>query len=441
MGHIGEEAKSTVPASTRIEIEPPGRKERFSWCLFDFANSAFNTIVITFLFSAYFREALVGDGPRGDILWSGSLTIAGLVVALGAPFIGVVADRGSARRVMLIGFSLVTILCTVLLAYPSVQEGAVSASEEMIWLALVLVTVANVAFEMAFMLYNSFLPSLGDEDSVGRLSGKGWAFGYVGGLSCLAICLLMLKSGLSVQDCNLLVAGWFLVFALPMFLFVPVRGIRPGAKAASVGETMAQVLRLLRSLREFPDLTRLLIARLFYNDALIALIGLSSLYMIDTLKMEREQILMLGIWLNVAAGLGAYAFGFIDDRIGSRQAILLSLLLLIAGLVLAIALPSAGWFWLASTLVGIGMGPNQSASRSLVSRFIAPSRSAEFYGLFAFSGKATVWLGPLLFLLVIAAGGSQRLAFLPLLVLFVLGLILLLGVDEQRGKMAAVRST
>ncbi len=365
------------------------------------------------------------------------MTIAGLVVALSSPFLGVIADRGKSRRALLIGFSLATILFTALLAYPSVPEGATVASEDMIWLALVLVTVANIAFELAFMLYNSFLPGLGEQESVGRLSGKGWAFGYVGGLSCLAICLGMLKSGLTVQACLLLVAGWFLVFALPMFFFVPVRGMQMDAQAPGIGETMAGVLRVLRSLRAFPDLTRLFIARLFYNDAVIALMGLASLYMVDTLQMQPEEILMLGIWLNVAAGLGAFGFGFIDDRIGSRQAILLSLLLLIAGLGLAIALPTVGWFWVASTLVGIGMGPNQAASRSLVARFIAPSRSAEFYGLFALSGKATVWLGPLLFSLVIAAGGSKRMAFLPLMALLLLGLILLLGVDEQRGRMAA----
>ncbi len=422
-----------------MRIGVAGKGERFSWCLFDFANSAFNTIIVTFMYSAFFAQVLVGDEGQGDLLWSSSLTFVGIVVAIAAPLLGVYADRGNTRRMFLIGFSLITILCTALLAIPAVPEGAENASEQTIWAALILVTLANVAFELAFVFYNSYLPGLVDSERLGALSGKGWAFGYLGGLICLGLCLGLLEFGFSVQVCTLMVAAWFLIFALPMFLLVPVRGVSEARAAPGLREGLRQVGRILRSLREFPDLTRLFVARLLYNDALIAVIGLAGIYMVQTLEMEQTEVLLLGIWLNVAAGLGAFGFGFIDDRMGSKQAIAMSLVLLIVGLVIAIALPSVAWFWVASTLVGIGMGPNQSASRSLLARFIAPSRASEYFGLFALSGKATVWLGPLLFSLVITAGGSQRIAFLPLVVLFFLGLILLLGIDEKRGCAAASR--
>ena len=186
-------------------------------------------------------------------------------------------------------------------------------------------------------------------------------------------------------------------------------------------------------MRQYPDLLRLLIARLVYNDAVIALIGLAGLYMTGTLGMDRSEILIMGIGLNVAAGVGAFAFGFVDDRVGARFTILSSLVLLIAGTVLAVAVPTVAGFAVAATLVGLGLGPNQSASRSLMRRFVDPRRSAEFYGLFALSGKATVWIGPLLFTLLRDGGASQRVALLPLIGMFAIGLLLLLTVNERRG--------
>ncbi|MHC5066747.1 MAG: MFS transporter, partial [Planctomycetota bacterium] len=156
-----------------------GRGEKFSWCLFDFANSAFNTIIITFMYSAFFAKVLVGDEGQGDLLWSSSLTFVGVFVAILSPLLGVYADRGNTRRVFLIGFSLLTILCTALLAIPAVPEGAEHASSETIWLALILVSIANISFELAFVFYNSYLPGLVGNEKVGSLSGKGWASGYL----------------------------------------------------------------------------------------------------------------------------------------------------------------------------------------------------------------------------------------------------------------------
>ena len=168
-----------------------------------------------------------------------------------------------------------------------------------------------------------------------------------------------------------------------------------------------------------------MLARLFYNDATIALITLSGLFMMGTLEMDRQSIMLVAIGLNVAAGLGALGFGYIDDFLGAKTAILGSLVLLLAGSVLAILAPSVGVFLVAATLVGLGMGPNQAASRTMLARFVPPSRSAEFYGLFALSGKATVWLGPLLFGIVRSATeghpDSQRIAFAPIVVLFLVG--------------------
>jgi UMF1 family MFS transporter len=312
-------------------------------------------------------------------------------------------------------------------------------SEPTVWAALLLFTVANVAFELTFVFYNAFLPGLGTERTIGRLSGYGWALGYAGGLLSLAVCLGCIGVGqlepwlpegghLNVRATNLVVAAWFALFALPMFAVVRDHGAAaaPGPKA-TVWDALWHVARSLRALPSYPDLLRLLLARLFYNDATLALITLSGLFMAGTLQMDRSSIILVGIWLNVAAGLGALAFGFIDDFLGAKTAILGSLVLLLCGSLLGIFAPSVEVFVVAATLAGLGMGPNQAASRTMLARFVPPSRSAEFYGLFALSGKATVWLGPLLFSVVRAATEGHPHS------LFAVGAVLLWGVDERRG--------
>lgn len=419
-------------------------RERWAWCLFDFANSAFNTVVITFVFANFFVDVLVGDRERGDVLWSRAISCSGVVVALLAPFLASFADRSQKKRFVLVTASLGSIAATAALFWVGRADGARTASENQILIALLLVGAANVAFEIVFVFYNAFLPGLGDEHTIGKLSGYGWSFGFVGGLLCLATCLMLVgfrgpgtgwltsEGDLAVRSTNLLVAAWFLVFALPMFAWVKDRG-----SALAVRHPEEPLLRRVRrsfaSLRGRPDLVRFLIARLLYNDALVALIALASLYMSGTLGMETREIMMLAIWLNVVAGIGAFGFGFVDDRFGARSAILASLGLLVAGCTLAIAVPTKEAFWIAGSLVGLGMGPNQSASRTLLARLTPVGREAELAGLFALSGKSTEWACMALFGFVRGLGGSQQMALVPLLAFFVVGGVLLLAVDEGRG--------
>jgi UMF1 family MFS transporter len=408
--------------------------------LFDFANSPYNTIVLTFVYARFFAYQLVDDPQRGETYWAWGLTVSGLAVAVLSPFLGAFADRSAAKRRSLIGFSLVTALCTALLFFVEPVPGAKTLAGGVLaaWLLFV---VANVAFEVAFVFYNAFLPGLGDDATVGRLSGYGWALGYVGGLLALAICLgfvgvggrepwLSEAGGLNVRATNLLVAGWFVVFALPAFVLVRDRTVRTVHPWRG---SLREVAGTLRGLGGHPDLLRLLIARLFYNDAVLALIGLASLYMQTTIGMSSAEILGTAIGLNVLAGLGAMLFGHIDDRFGAKAAIAGSLVLLLAGAILAVAVPTRAAFLVAAALVGLGLGPNQSASRSLMARFTPIERSAELYGLFAFSGKATVWLAPFLYGLLIETTGSQRIALLPLIAMLGIGLALIVGVDERRG--------
>lgn len=436
-----------LPSIPAPQDPPPTRGERASWALFDFANSAFPTVIVTFVYATYFQNVLVGDEVRGSSLWGASMMVCGLVVAVTAPVVGSLGDQVRGRR-MRITFALtaVTVLCTVLLAWPSAVPGLGHAEEGVIWLAWILVTVANTSFEQMFALYNSFLPGLGDKETVGRLSGIGWACGYVGGLLCLALSLGMVGIGESepwvttegdwnVRSTCLLVAAWFVLFSVPFFTKVRERGGHAPDPTREVGllAGLKELGRTLRKLRDYPDLLRLLIARLFYNDALIAIFGLAALYMTGTLGMSIGDAMLVGIWLNVVSAAGAWGFGYLDDKLGGKAAILLSVAIILVGTAMAILLPTPTWFWVSSSIAGIGLGPAQSSSRSLMARFVSPRRSGEFYGLFALTGKATTWVGPGLFTLVVGLTGSQRLGLVPLVVMLAVGFVLALGIDERRG--------
>ena len=417
-------------------------RERFAWCLFDFANSAFNTVITTFVYATFFQKVLVADAKTGDVLWSRTVWVAGVALAVLAPVLGVLADRGGRRRAWWIGATLVAIVLTALLALPAPGPGGTRASDATIVATFWLVVAATLAFETAFVFYNSFLPGLGDERTIGRLSGYGWACGYAGGLLSLAVCLVAVNTlpatdAWNVRATPLIVAGWFLVFALPGFAWVRDRAPALPAAGGGLGAALRQLWATVRGLRGRKDLVRLLVAHVVYNDALMALIGLAALFMGETFGLDTKEVMLVAIGLNVVAGVGALGFGFVDDRLGGRTALVWSLVLLIAGSLVAVAAPSLPWFLVGAALVGVGMGPNQSASRTLLGRFAEPAKSAELYGLFALSGKATVWLAPLAFSLIREAGGSQRLALSPVVVLFAAGLWLVWGIDERRGVAAA----
>ncbi len=411
------------------------RRQRFAWCLFDFANSAFNTVVVTFVYSAFFASTLVGEQTRGDVLWARMMAISGLCVAILAPLAGARADASARKRRWLITLSLVVVACSAALVWPAPDAALGRGDAAAIWTALLLVGIANVAFELMFVFYNAFLPQLAREGEIGRLSGHGWAFGYLGGLLCLVVCLgfvgfagigpfVSTDAAFNVRVTSLVAAVWLLVFALPMFVWVRDQKVPARAPPRSV---LREVLATLRSLPQQPRLLRFLVAHLIYNDALMALIALAGLYMAGTLQMPTSEIMATAIGLNVLAGAGALVFGRIDDRVGPRAVILGSLCLLLAGGALAVAVPTKGAFWCAAALVGLGMGPNQSASRTMLVRLVDRDRSAEYFGLLAMSGKATVWLGPLLYSLVVQATGSQRAGFAPLLLMFAVGGMLMLG--------------
>ncbi|WP_428099130.1 MFS transporter [Candidatus Rariloculus sp.] len=411
----------------------------WSWALYDFANSPFTTLIVTFVYATYFTEAIAADSVSGTVLWSRGITITALIVALASPFLGALADRGGYRKLFVLVATLVCAGATA--ALYTVLPGQIVA-------ALVLVIVANVAFELGTVFYNAFLPDIAPPERIGTVSGWAWGLGYIGGLAALALALVTLvqpetpwfgfstTAGENIRATNLLVAVWFLVFSLPLFIWVKEDRSRVSGAGRVVRDAYTQLRHTFTEIRKYSQIVRFLIARLVYNDGLVTIFAFGGIYAAGVFGFTLAQVLVFGIVVNAAAGAGAIAFGYLDDRIGAKLTITISLLGLIAATMLAIITTRESLFWVSGVLIGIFAGPNQAASRSLLGRFVPHEKENEFFGFFAFSGKLTAFIGPLMLGILTELSGSLRTGVSVVLVLYVVGLVLLLGVDEKAGSAA-----
>ena len=433
---------SSAPSPFRAAQTPGRRRTIWSWCLYDWANSAFTTLVVTFVYSAYFTAAFADDPGRGTALWSRGITASALAIAALAPIAGALADRGGRRRYLIL-CSLICVAATVALAFvrPSQPNAVV--------IALTVFVVANVAFEIGLVFYNAFLSSIAAPERIGRVSGYGWGLGYAGGLAALLVALVVFvlpetplfgiptEEGFNLRATNLLVAGWFLLFALPAFVFL--RDDAVSGERLNVGRAFGDLAITFRHLRRYRQVARFLLARLFYNDGLVTIFAFGGIYAVGTFGFTFAELITFGIVINVGAGLGALAFGFVDDRIGGRATVAWSVAALAVATVIGALAPSREWFWVSAILVGLFAGPNQSASRSLMARFVPAKHESEFFGFFAFSGKVTSFLGPVL-LGVLSDVYNQRVGVASLLVFFLVGGLILRRVDEREGIAAAGRA-
>ncbi|MGV1098661.1 MFS transporter [Thiovibrio sp. JS02] len=419
---------------------PAEKRLIFAWCLYDWANSAFTTLVVTFVYAAYYIRNMAADPTAGTTLWARGITISALLVALLSPFLGAAADRLGKRRAYLIRASLLCMVATALLTFVSPELPNAAT-----W-ALALFIIANVAFELGIVFYNAMLPAVTTPDKLGAVSGYGWGFGYLGGLFCLCLAGLTLvtdtpiwpvptEAGFQYRASNLLVALWFLLFSLPLFRLVP-RESPAGANDAPVCRHSA-LRQTCKDLHRYPKVRKFLLAHLLYNDGLVTIIAFGGIYAAGTFQMRFSEVLVFGIALNIAAGLGALLMGRLDDRLGGRTVILISLVALAAGSLLAVLTRDRFMFWIAGCVIGFFTGPNQSASRSLMARLTPERHRAEFFGFFTLSGKITSFLGPLLLGWATTYWQSQRAGMATVLLFFAAGALLLLRVPGKGRQSAA----
>lgn len=408
-----------------------------SWCFYDWANSAFPTIVTTFVFSVYFTQAVAEDPIKGATQWSYAVAASALVVALGAPLLGAIADNLGRRKPWLFLFTLLTVLATSGLWW-------IRPSPQYVLFAQVVYVVAAAAFGFAMVFYNAMLRSIAPSDYIGRISGWGWALGYAGGLLSLVIALLVFLQadlppfGLSVEQSehvratSLLVAVWYALFSIPIFLFTPDRPAKMNTLFQAIRSGLSGLKKSLGSIFDQPSLVRFLFGYMLYANGLNTLFAFGGIFAAGSFGMSLKEVLYFGIALNITAGIGAAGFARIDDLIGSKKTILIALCALSAIGLALVLVRSQTAFFLLGCLLGLFVGPAQAAGRTMMAKIAPHDLETEAFGLYELSGKVTIFLGPLVLGLATQAFDSQRVGMSTILMFFVGAIIILLPLQEPR---------
>lgn len=402
-----------------------------AWCLYDWANSAFPTIVTTFIFSVYFTQAVAQNPVEGAVQWSHSVAGAALLVVVGGPVLGAIADAFGRRKPWLLMFTLLTVIAVSALWF-------VEPTPRHVVLAQVLYGVAATSYGFAMVFYGAMLRNISPPAYIGRISGWGWALGYAGGLACLIIALVFfvnaepLPFGLDretyehVRATNVIAALWFALFAIPLFMFTPDRPATHLAVNDAVHVGLRRFFGNMRQILQNRLIARFLAAHLFYTNGLNTLFAFGAIYAAGTFQMTLEQVLYFGIALNVAAGIGAASFAWIDDVIGSKKTILIALFSLTVLGLLLVVVTSKTMFFVLGCLLGLFVGPAQAAGRALMARLAPAGQETQVFGLYELAGKATIFVGPLVLGVATHAFQSQRVGMSTILLFFAVGIILLL---------------
>jgi len=427
----------------------------FSWSIYDFANQPFTTIILTFVYSTFFVDFIAFDSLSGSVLWGRVVSFSSIIIALLSPIMGAVADSGGYRKIFLVFWTWVCVVFSYLLYYPVHGD---------IYYSLIFFCIANIGFEMGGVFLNAYLPSIAPKDKIGRISGYGWSFGYVGGLVALCISFILFiqpenpinpitgnlldkSTGEHIRIINILIAIWLFVFSIPTFLFVNSKEKSKRIDCSIIRKSFKSLNNTFADISHYRETLKFLLARLIYNDALITIFAFGGIYAKEVFDFTFNEIFLFGIILNLAAALGAFSMGFLDDILGGKKTIQISNYGSILACLLAIFSPSVNEinilqsfgingrlvFWVSGVLIGIFSGPSQTAGRSLMSRLTPKHKRNEFFGFYAFSGKATAFLGPLLFSTVVTITDSLRYGLSVVVLLFAIGIYLLSLVDEEKG--------
>jgi UMF1 family MFS transporter len=416
------------------------KREVFGWAMYDFANSGFTTVVITAVFAAYFVGGIAEKAPWATFAWTLALSISYGIVMLTMPSIGAYADLKAAKKRILAMVTIGCVLSTAALALA--RPGAVAT-------AMLLIIISNVFYSYGESLTAAFLPELARPESLGKVSGWGWSFGYFGGMLALGICLGYVlwaqAHGIPASEfvpvTMLVTAALYGLAALVTFRLLQERAQpKPGAlREGGFAASLRQLRRTFSQARRYRDFMWLLACVVCYQGGVAVAITLAAIYAETVIGFQPQETMLLIFVLNLAAAGGAFAWGYLQDRIGHKLALGSTLVGWVAVCVIAALSSTKGQFWWAATIAGLCMGSSQSAGRALVGMFAPPGQLAEFYGLWTFAVRLSSIIGPLTYgAITWATGGNQRLAIMSTAVLFVVGLVLLLKVDVRRGREAAL---
>ncbi len=419
----------------------PGVKKRevFGWAMYDFANSGYTTVVITAVFAAYFVGGIAKGAEWATFAWTLALSISYAIVMLTMPSLGAYADLRAAKKKLLMWFTAGCVLSTAALAFAG--PGSVA-------LAFVLIVISNTFFSYGESLTAAFLPELATPGGMGKVSGWGWSFGYFGGMLALGICLGYviwagqqgIKADSFVPVTMLITAVIYGAAACVTFKLLKERAVpRPSTHSESgVKASLMQLKATYQQARHYQDFMWLLLCAVFYQGGVAVAITLAAIYAEQVIGFKQQETMVLIFVLNIAAAAGAFGCGYLQDRVGHKLALGITLVGWVATCIIAAITTTKGGFWYAAAIAGACMGSSQSAGRALAGLFAPPRQLGEFFGLWTFATRLASIVGPLSYgAITWATGGNQRIAIASTAVLFVVGLVILMRVDVARGRAAA----
>ncbi|MDQ3186874.1 MAG: MFS transporter [Pseudomonadota bacterium] len=416
------------------------RREAWSWAMFDFANSGYTTVVITAIFNAYFVAVVTNNQEWGTFAWTAALAVSYALIMVVGPALGAYADAYAAKKRLLFLTTVGCVVFTALLSFVGAGD---------LWLAVVLIILTNFFFGCGENLIAAFLPELAKTKALGKVSGWGWSLGYLGGLVSLGCSLAYVtwaqgqgkQADQFVPITMLITAVLFAISSIPTFLYLKERALPqqhfPGRSV--VREAFARIGCTLNHVRDYRDLGRFLVCLVFYQAGIQTVITLAAIYAQQAMGFGTSDTMLLVLVVNITAAAGAFAFGSMQDKLGHIRTIALTLVGWIIMVLVAWMADTHALFWLAANIGGLCLGASQSAGRALVGYFSPGSRRAEFFGLWGLAVKLSSILGPLTYGLVSwISRGDHRLAMLITGIYFVIGLIILISIDIQRGRQAAL---
>jgi UMF1 family MFS transporter len=427
---------NSAPAAGASALNPGvAKREVFAWAMYDFANSGYTTVVLTAVFAAYFVSGVAGGAAWATFAWTAALSVSYALVMVAGPLVGAWADAHAAKKRMLAATTVLCIAGTAALAWT--EPGMVA------W-AIVFIIVSNFAYAVGENLCAAFLPELARPESLGKVSGWGWSLGYFGGLLALGVSLAWVMTaasrgstkGAAVPGTMIITAAIFALAVIPTFAWLRERA-KPTRAATDAGASWRRLKETFSHARRYRDLFTVYLCGVFYQAGVATVIALAAIYAQEVMGFETEDTIKLILVVNITAAIGAFGFGYVQDRIGKAGALRISLFGWIAMVAVSYLSTTQSMFWVAANLAGLAMGSSQSAGRALVAYLAPEGRSAEFFGLWGVATRLAAILGPLTYGAVTwATGGNHRLAILLTGGFFVAALVVLSRVDEARGRAA-----
>ncbi len=394
----------------------------FVWTLFDFANTSFSIIVVTFLYAVYFKKTVAGNEAIGDLYWSISTSIAMIITAIISPVLGAIADYSAGKKRFLLFFTSLCILGTASLYF--IGPG------QIFW-GIFLFVIANVGFEAGLVFYDAFLPEITSPKNYGRVSGYGFGMGYLGSLATLAIVFPFIEASM-IKETFPIAGAFFLVFSLPLFFFLKETRNKADKSQSFISIGFGRVWATLTHLKYYKNLAIFLVAYFFYIEGVNTVIFFSGNYASTTLGFTEMELLIFFIVVQTTAIAGSVLLGIVADKVGQKKTIVYSLFIWLVTVILAYFIHDKTGFYIVGLLAGIAMGSSQSTSRSLMSKLTPPEKKTEFFGFYSFFGKSSAVIGPLVFGMVSFISGDQRLAIISITFFFIIGLLILTKVKDPK---------